>query len=1035
MSSHSFELKSQIIQAGAGTGKTARLTKEVFRTLQDFKKQHHRYPGLMVCTFTRKATQELKTRLYQKAIQSGDRELLTHISSPFLYISTIHGILALFLKNHSYKYGCHFSRFESDASIKEGLISSRVAADLLFGKYFPLLEKVSFSVLKRALELYTKSKFMNPNIRLFSEEDLKQLQEKDQLLVNKKKEAYLSDQKWLPKFFENCLKEPECFEFKSFARIFDDFVPSAEEFSKEFLKQKKREGVVTVEDLELWTLDLLNKSPETGRLFSDEWDYWFIDEYQDTSRVQERIIQKITGFKNVFCVGDPQQSIYLFRGADPEVFKRRVKALKESQQTLKINYRSQGPLIHFFNDFFPKERGFLQLSPSKNSDVKNTKENPPVYFIYYDGESPFQEAVYFQIQRLLKKGNSFGDITVLGIKNDHLSHLAQFLRKKGLPVRMHSSRGLIENRLVLDALFLLKFLINPHDDENFLALCRTPYFRVSDGELAEWCQKWRQLQQSFLSERNEIHKDSPEIKLFPEKNWKKEKTTRPPLSLWNFVREQQTSKEMIQILKTYIHLKQERGILLTFEQALFDRGPMDLTEFQDPSGVSESHLWSLLAQIHETRNSMKHPLTLFYSLMEEREGEISFQKTPPTESSDFVQLMTIHSSKGLQFKNVIVFDLTKPRGKNRSPGQEDCFLDQEKGRMAFAVPLNGRDQKKIKCYGHKRYLENKKHQEIEETDRLLYVALTRAEDTVTIMAPSSKSADTWFERFNFFRNLENKPSESKQKGSLQKNSNTKTEEEHKNKRTNQSIPSAQATSIKTGFHVRDKYCFLVEQNPIEKASHPIKTSPPPLSLPLQTKTDPTLIWKTASDFVKDTNQSPQDTGFILEREKNIFLKTGIGRYLHDCLKLLTSHPLTTLQEKISCSGFSEKEKNQIKAALQWTMQLTEPDMSHFLKTGFAEWPIQWKTNSLILQGRIDLWGWKDSELWVFDYKSALEASPSVHHQLAFYSYALEQIYQPKKIMMCGIYPFAQKTDCVTYSNKHKQQVSHWVSCQTGVNPV
>ena len=1053
MPSPSFKLKPQIIQAGAGTGKTTCLTEEVFHTLQGFKKQHHRYPGLMVCTFTRKATQELKTRLYQKAIQSGDRELLAHISSPFLYISTIHGILALFLKNYSYKYGCHFSSFESDASIKETRISNRVAADLLFGKYFPLLEKAPFSVLKNALEFYTKGKLMNPNIRLFSEKDLTQLQEKDQRLVDGEKEAALSNQKWLPKFFKSCLKEPECFEFKSFAQTFNDFVPLAEEFSKEFLKQKKQNGVVTVEDLELWTLELLNKSPETGRLFSEEWDYWFIDEYQDTSWVQEQIIQKMTEFKNVFCVGDPQQSIYLFRGADPEVFERRVKALKGPERILKVNYRSRGPLIHFFNDFFPKEKGFLHLNPPKNHNMEIDRNNPPVYFIYYDGESHFQEAIYFQIQRLLKKGNSFGDITILGLKNDHLSRLTQFLRKKGLPVRMHSSRGFAENRLVLDALFLLKFLINPHDDENLLALCRTPYFRISDEELAKWCWKWRELQQSFFSERNEPQRASETDPSF-EKNRKKEKAnspsvlenkgalpstlseekdkiTPPPLSLWNFVQERHDSEEIVQALKTYNCLKQEQGILHIFERALFERGWMDLTEFQDPSGVSESHLWNLLAQIHEAQNSMKHPLTLFYSLMEERENEVSFQKAPVTENSDFVQLMTVHSSKGLQFKNVIVFDLTKQVKFNTS--DEECLLDKERGLMAFSVPLNGRDQKKVKCYGHKRYVENKKYQEIEEKDRLLYVALTRAEDTATIMAPSSKpAAHTWFERFDFFRQLKSLPSEGEQKENLR--NNVKDTREEKSNHTTRSkkgkskaTPPAKAFSVKTGLHVRDKYCFLVEQNPIEKILHQVKTFPPPLPLPLQTKSVSPLNWKTAGDFVKDVSKSSQKTDFILTREKNIFFKTEMGRYLHDCLKLLAFHSLNTLQDKISHSGFSEKEKNQIKSALQWVVQLKEPDINHFLKTGFTEWPFQWKTSSTILQGRIDLWGWKNNVLWVFDYKSALEISPSVHHQLAIYGYALEQIYQPKKIMMCGIYPLAQKTDCVTYSDEHKRQISHWIS--------
>ena len=1054
MPSQTFELKPRIIQAGAGTGKTTCLTQEVFRILHGFKKNYDRYPSLAICTFTRKATQELKRKLYKEAIQQQDRDLLAHISSPAVHISTIHGILTLFLKNHGYKYDCDFSNFEPNNLIAEENICNHVAADLLFGKYFSLLEKVTFPSLKQALKFYTRSKLMNPHIQLFSEKNLKELEKRDQRLLENEENNFHSEQQKTSIFFKNCLKkEPECFNSELFSQFFQDFKPLAEEFSKEFLSQKKQNGVTTMEDLELWSLDLLNRKPETGKLFAEEWDYWFIDEYQDTSWVQEQIFQKITGFKNIFCVGDPQQSIYLFREADPEVFKRRIKNCQGPVEKLEMNYRSKSPLIHFFNDFFPKEKGFIPLTPSKIKSPPADKNTPSIYFIYYDANTPlqeendktyFKEAVYFQIQRLLKKGNSFGDITILGMKNEHLSQLARFLRQKGLPVRTHSSRGLTENRLILDALFAFKFLINPHDDENLLALCRTPYFRISDEELTKWCQEWRKLQESQFYEQkgNQPNKDisskennKMKIHPFAEKNNNTEKSKslselnrdksdlirerKKPffLSFWNFLQEQQIHQEIIQILKTYSNLTQEQGLIFTFEQILFERGLMDLTEFQDSSGVSESHLWNLLAHMHDSQRTRKHPLELFYSLIEGRESEVSLQETPTEEDSDFIQLMTVHSSKGLQFKNVIVFDLTKKVPFNSS--KEECIFDKKKGLMAFSIPLTERDQKSVKCYAQKKYAENKKYQEIEEKDRLLYVALTRAEDMVTLMVPSSKPpAHTWFQRFDFFRTLESAPSPEKQKKSI-----VATDKKKK------PAPSAFDFPVKTGLHTRNKYCFLVEHNPMEETAYQKESPPPSLLQPFKTTSDKLPCQKTAGDFVQDMTPSDQKTDFILEREKNIFFKTDQGRYLHDCLKLLSMQSLDILQKKVSQRNFSKEEETHILSALQWVNKLKEPNMNHFLKTGFTEWPFQWKTNTVTLQGRIDLWGWKENVLWVFDYKSSMKTSSTVYYQLAFYSYILEQIYRPKQIRMCALYPFAQKTECISYSEEHKKQVSHWISRQ------
>ena len=806
MPGQTFELKPRIIQAGAGTGKTTCLTQEVFRILQSFKEQHSRYPSLIVCTFTRKATQELKRKLYKEAIQQKNRELLAHISSPSVHISTIHGILTLFLKNHGYKYGFGFSNFEPDNVATEERLFNRVAADLLFGKYFPILEKASFPVLTRALKFYTKAKLTTPHVRFFSEKDLKETVEKDQILMENEEDQDRSEQQTVSDFFNKCRKkEPECFKSEVFAQFFQDFKPLAEEFAEEFLKQKKQTGVIAMEDLELWSLDLLNRDPKTGRLFSEEWDYWFIDEYQDTSQVQERILQKITGFKNVFCVGDPQQSIYQFREADPEVFTRRIKSCREPVEKLAVNYRSQNSLIYFFNDFFPQDKGFIPLSPAnEGKSTRTDKNNPPVYFIYYDVNTrsqeeeesiSFKEAVYFQIQRLLKKGNSPGDITILGMKNDHLSLLARFLRQKGLPVRIHSSRGFTENRLILDALFLLKFLINPHDDENLLALCRTPYFLVSDEELVKWCGE-------------------------------QQDESRKSLSLWSFLQEKYTHQEMIQILKTSRNLTQEQGFLSTFEQALFERGLMDLTEFQDPSGVSESHLWNLLARMYDSQRIMKHPLELVYSLMEGKDIEVSSQEAPPEEDLNFIQLMTVHSSKGLQFKNVIVFDLAKKM--NFSAPKEDCIFDREKKLMAFSIPLKGRDQKSVKCYTQKKYAENRKHQEIKEKDRLLYVALTRAEKTATLMVPLSKPPKhSWFERFNFFRELEIPSPKGKQENSGKNPKDTEKQKKSRvnSKKGNQTSP-ARDFSVKTGPYIRDKYCFLVEHSPMEEIAPSHQDFPP-----------------------------------------------------------------------------------------------------------------------------------------------------------------------------------------------------------------
>ena len=94
MPSASFKLKPQVVQAGAGTGKTTCLIKEVLHTVKSFETKCKKNPHLIICTFTRKAAYELKERLIQKA--SGNKDLLSYISSPKLFISTLHGLFYFF---------------------------------------------------------------------------------------------------------------------------------------------------------------------------------------------------------------------------------------------------------------------------------------------------------------------------------------------------------------------------------------------------------------------------------------------------------------------------------------------------------------------------------------------------------------------------------------------------------------------------------------------------------------------------------------------------------------------------------------------------------------------------------------------------------------------------------------------------------------------------------------------------------------------------------------------------------------------------
>ena len=153
MSSASSQLTSKVVLAGAGTGKTSSLIREVFRVAKDFESCYGRKPRLVVCTFTRKAAHELKERLAREAIKKGERDFLEYIHSPGLFISTLHGLFYFILRNYGWKNEIS-PDFQIISEEEEKNRVDALASDLLFNDYLSLLEKIPFYHLSDILKVY-----------------------------------------------------------------------------------------------------------------------------------------------------------------------------------------------------------------------------------------------------------------------------------------------------------------------------------------------------------------------------------------------------------------------------------------------------------------------------------------------------------------------------------------------------------------------------------------------------------------------------------------------------------------------------------------------------------------------------------------------------------------------------------------------------------------------------------------------------------------------------------------------------------------
>ncbi|MEN0058290.1 MAG: UvrD-helicase domain-containing protein, partial [Bdellovibrio sp.] len=641
MSSPSSELKNIILRAGAGAGKTTTLTQTFLQYASDFKSQQGRFPRIVVTTFTRKATQELKERLLGKALEMQREDLFHYISAKSqVQISTIHGVLSLFLSRYgSYAGLTPDYKILADGEIRRGarkLIRQHLLTD---AELQELLEEYDFKVLEAALLEYFTQSLITPELQYISAVELERETKKligdifgrlqrvtseiQHEASHEKWQAYAAalgdfslkkDEPW-ESFFERLenlwsaqskpqfrkatppfssslhdeleelrervdklLEEPRyrpafwqrhernCSLFERLARL----------FREDFLKSKLEQGLLAMSDLESLAYLILKNNPETAQRFSEEWDFWMVDEYQDTSPVQVELLRQLIGARPAFVVGDPQQSIYLFRGARSEVFQEKMAEIAaqggEVREQL-VNYRSSPEVLHFFNHYFTRlSSQFAAMTPGP--DKKGSGVEHPVVQVLRaeaaneeseDGASPEVLTVVARIQELLQEGLSPEQICVLGRTHKSLEDVAKIAQEYGVPLQLHSGSGFYERREVLDALALLRFLVNPHDNANFVALLRSPWLRVRDSELITYC---HHSQHSFWWEAQAALKSV---------------SVQHPLS----------------VLRELLVLSESKGLSWTLKKALIQLGFFDYAIRMDSSGRREANLWKVLSLLSQ----------------------------------------------------------------------------------------------------------------------------------------------------------------------------------------------------------------------------------------------------------------------------------------------------------------------------------------------------------------------------------------------------------------------------------------------------
>lgn len=453
-----------------------------------------------------------------------------------------------------------------------------------------------------------------------------------------------------------------------------------------------------------------------------------IDEFQDTSQSQISLIEKITAGwqqgdgRTLFLVGDPMQSIYRFRKADVVLFLRvrdqGLGTIRPECLTLTDNFRSQSGIVewvnHAFASLFPERddpsAGAIAYAPS--TAFKDATVTPAVCF---HGVSPqlgqrAQEVVLRLVKQALEDfPEADHPVAILVRARSHLKDVTQLLAQEGIACRAVELVPLHVRAYVVDLVQIIRALVHPGDRAAWLSVLRSPYCGL----------KLESLHRLFGWDR----RSAVPVLL--------ERALRSTASLKDSTAEDLCPAEKMLAPDEYQRLCAVAPVLL---QALSEDDAAPLAERIE-------RVWRLLGGVALARHAsdLQDAESVFALIekiapyggldVDELDARLTRLYASPETGARSVEVMTMHKAKGLQFESVILFGLHHQPVSDRTP----LVRIEQVADKVMLGPIKARatdEQDVISKY----LAQRDKRRSDFEVDRLLYVAATRAKQSLHLVA-------------------------------------------------------------------------------------------------------------------------------------------------------------------------------------------------------------------------------------------------------------------------------------------------------------
>ena len=429
----------------------------------------------------------------------------------------------------------------------------------------------------------------------------------------------------------------------------DEIVRRYAEIYAAYDEQCQREGVVDFAELLLRTYEVLSKNEVLREHYRARFRHILVDEFQDTNRLQYRWLKLLAGPKNVmFAVGDDDQSIYRFRGANVgnmAEFERDFRV--ENVIRLEQNYRSQGNILQAANALIAHNKKRL----GKNLWT-SAGHGEPVRI--YEAQSDGLEAGWLteEVQGLKRSGLSLADIGVLYRSNAQSRIIEHALFSAGIPSRVYGGLRFFERMEIKHALAYLRLAANPDDDGAFLRVANFPARGIGARSLET-------LQDAAKAAGTSLYKAASGLS---------GKTGAAVAAFVRLVESLKAETEKLPLPETVEVMLDKSGLLAHYKA---ERDGADRVENLNEL-VNAAAAFIAEAEEHDL------PAFLAHASLESGENQAA-------EGADALQLMTVHSAKGLEFQAVFITGLEEGLFPHEQSVMEDDGLEEERRLMYVAI--------------------------------------------------------------------------------------------------------------------------------------------------------------------------------------------------------------------------------------------------------------------------------------------------------------------------------------------------------------